>query len=259
MAVPNILIDTTFTGKDISTAASVYEYTVAATGSLRIQVRLAAVAGGGDYVAYLTLNDGDGQTDDPILPKTTLTAAAGETAFWFSSITIDAIAGDVINVFVDGLAGDTNEAGSIRIFSDAALQPTTAGRTLDVSSGGEAGVDWANVGTPTTTVGLSGTTVKAVTDGVALADDAITKNKFDESTAWPLLAADTAATQIARVGADADTLETLSDQIDGAGISLTAQQMRDANKLAPTAGAPAAGSVDEHLDNIPTAQTRWTH
>lgn len=44
------------------------------------------------------------------------------------------------------------------------LQPTTAGRTLDVSATGEAGIDWANVGSPTTTVGLSGTTVKNVTD-----------------------------------------------------------------------------------------------
>jgi hypothetical protein len=39
------------------------------------------------------------------------------------------------------------------------LRPTTDGRTLDVSSTGEAGVDWANVGSPTTTVGLSGTTI----------------------------------------------------------------------------------------------------
>lgn len=44
------------------------------------------------------------------------------------------------------------------------LVPTTAGRTLDVSVGGEAGVDWANVGSPTTVVGLSGTTIKTATD-----------------------------------------------------------------------------------------------
>lgn len=44
------------------------------------------------------------------------------------------------------------------------LLPTVRGRTLDVSSGGEAGVDWANVGSPTTTVNLSGTTVKTATD-----------------------------------------------------------------------------------------------
>ncbi len=45
-----------------------------------------------------------------------------------------------------------------------ALKPTTAGRTLDVSLTGEAGIDWANIGSPTTTVNLSGTTVKTATD-----------------------------------------------------------------------------------------------
>ena len=39
------------------------------------------------------------------------------------------------------------------------LVPTTAGRTLDVSATGEAGVDWANVGAPTTTLALTGTTI----------------------------------------------------------------------------------------------------
>ena len=42
--------------------------------------------------------------------------------------------------------------------------PTTAGRTLDVTATGAAGVDWANVENPTATVGLSGTTVKDATD-----------------------------------------------------------------------------------------------
>jgi hypothetical protein len=39
------------------------------------------------------------------------------------------------------------------------VMPTVAGRTLDVSAGGEAGVDWANVGSPTTAVNLSGTNI----------------------------------------------------------------------------------------------------
>ncbi len=47
---------------------------------------------------------------------------------------------------------------------DLPLAPTTAGRKLDVSAGGEAGLDWANIGTPSTTVGLSGTTIKNSTD-----------------------------------------------------------------------------------------------
>lgn len=53
---------------------------------------------------------------------------------------------------------------SFTLRKTSSLKPTTAGRTLDVSAGGEAGVDWANVGSPTTTVGLSGTTVKTATD-----------------------------------------------------------------------------------------------
>jgi len=47
----------------------------------------------------------------------------------------------------------------------------------------------------------------------ALADDVITAGKFDESTAFPLKLADTGSTQVARVGADSDTLKTLSDEI----------------------------------------------
>ena len=43
------------------------------------------------------------------------------------------------------------------------LIPTIAGRTLDCSAGGEAGLDWANVGGQTTTVGLTNTTVGIVT------------------------------------------------------------------------------------------------
>lgn len=39
------------------------------------------------------------------------------------------------------------------------LAPTVAGRTLDVSAGGEAGVDWANVGSPTTANALTSTTI----------------------------------------------------------------------------------------------------
>lgn len=53
------------------------------------------------------------------------------------------------------------------------LQPTTAGRKLDVSSGGEAGIDWANIGSPSTTQNLSGTTIKAVTDAVTITAAAI--------------------------------------------------------------------------------------
>jgi hypothetical protein len=49
--------------------------------------------------------------------------------------------------------------GEFSIANRSALRPTTAGRSLDVSSGGEAGIDWANVGSPTTAVNLSATNI----------------------------------------------------------------------------------------------------
>ena len=39
------------------------------------------------------------------------------------------------------------------------LQGTTPGNTLDVSATGEAGIDWANIGSPTTVQNLSGTNI----------------------------------------------------------------------------------------------------
>lgn len=54
--------------------------------------------------------------------------------------------------------------GDFSLEAQSPLRATVAGRTLDVSAAGEAGVDWANVGSPTTTLNLSGTTVKTATD-----------------------------------------------------------------------------------------------
>lgn len=57
-------------------------------------------------------------------------------------------------------------------------------------------------------------------------------------------------------GADFDaTTASLNEIAQSGGGGLTAQQVRDAMKLAPTAGDPSAGSVDEHLDTILAALT----
>lgn len=60
---------------------------------------------------------------------------------------------------VDSVSVVGSVVASFTIRKDSALKPTTAGRTLDVSAGGEAGVDWANVGSPTTAVNLSATNI----------------------------------------------------------------------------------------------------
>lgn len=49
------------------------------------------------------------------------------------------------------------------IVNYGALKPTTAGRTLDVTTTGEAGIDWANIGGATSTVNLTGTSIKTAT------------------------------------------------------------------------------------------------
>ena len=47
----------------------------------------------------------------------------------------------------------------VTIIADRALKATVDNRTLDVSAGGEAGLDWANIGSPTTAQNLSATNI----------------------------------------------------------------------------------------------------
>jgi hypothetical protein len=62
----------------------------------------------------------------------------------------------------DGVSVVGRSLGKFSLHARSALRPTIGGRTLDVSAGGEAGIDWANIGSPTTTVNLSGTSTLAL-------------------------------------------------------------------------------------------------
>jgi hypothetical protein len=88
-----------------------------------------------------------------------------------------------------------------------------ATHTFQIEAEVDANVVSGSVLLQATQTGVTIPTVTTVTNGVTLADDAITNAKFDETSAFPVKSADTGATQIARVGADSDTLETLSDEI----------------------------------------------
>lgn len=81
---------------------------------------------------------------------------ATKTVTLTAGVTFTAAAGDNISFFPPVNAAYWNALATVAL----PLAPTTAGRTLDVSATGEAGVDWANVGSPTTAVDLSGTTIK---------------------------------------------------------------------------------------------------
>jgi hypothetical protein len=88
-------------------------------------------------------------------------------------------AGDPWTTVLPGAYGAGTAGYAIGTYLDGAvtsrLAPTVAGRTLDVSAGGEAGIDWANVGTPGSTVNLTATTVSGVTT-VATATNVTTVN-----------------------------------------------------------------------------------
>ena len=58
----------------------------------------------------------------------------------------------------------------------APLQPTVAGRTLDVTATGAAGIDWANVENPTTTLALTNTTINAAPIADAVWDEAYSQH-----------------------------------------------------------------------------------
>lgn len=132
------------------------------------------------------------------------------------------------------------------------LIPTVAGRTLDVSAGGEAGVDWANVGSPTTTVGLSGTTVKTATDVETDTTDiqsrlpaALVGGRMDSSVgamvANVITAAATAADYLAEINAECDA--ALSD----AGVTTTVMGRIDA-AVSTRASQASLDTLDDYVD-----------
>jgi uncharacterized protein YoxC len=85
-----------------------------------------------------------------------------------------------------------------------------------------------------------------------IANDAITAAAYDESTAFPVKSADTGATAIARVGADSDTLETLSDQMDAIKTE-TASILEDTGTTIPgtiTTIDNEIAVIDGIVDNI---------
>lgn len=85
----------------------------------------------------------------------------------------------------------------------------------------------------------------AVGSAMALADSAITAAKFDQSTAYPLIQADSGSSAVARTGADGDTLETLSDQVDGVQTDLNNpdQYKADVSTLATSAAVAALNDL----------------
>lgn len=120
-------------------------------------------------------------------------------------------------------------------WQDALVTIYTAAQTLDTTDGVADAVKAKTDNLPASPA--------AVGSAMTLADDAITAAKYDESTAFPLKSADTGATAVARTGADGDTLETLSDQIDGIDVNGTAAAVWAYTPRTLTQTAAAVASV----------------
>lgn len=80
---------------------------------------------------------------------------ATKTVTLTAGVTFTAVATDNISIYPPSNAHWFNALKTV----DLPLVPTTAGRTLDVSATGEAGLDWANIGGPTTAQNLSATNI----------------------------------------------------------------------------------------------------
>lgn len=89
---------------------------------------------------------------------------------------------------------------------------------------------------------------------VTIADGAIKATTFDGSTAFPLTATDSGSTYIARTGADSDTLEVLSDQIDAAALEATLTAIKGAGWTTETLAAidVLIDAIKAKTDNLPS-------
>jgi len=136
-------------------------------------VGLESVATAGAFQSNPTLASGDvtitkdGGSSANLTTLPTVTPASGKRV----KVTVSATemqADNVCIAFSDASGGEwkdliINIQTAARQIDDLAY-PTTSGRSIDVTTTGEVGIDWANIGSPTSTVTLSGTTVKTATD-----------------------------------------------------------------------------------------------
>lgn len=198
------------------------------------QARTVSSYVGSTKVANVTPNwatSPDATSTFAVLPRGTVTGATAPTAADVADAVWDELrAGHVVaNSFGAGVLVGGYVSGQ------APLQPTVAGRTLDVSAGGEAGLDWGNVGSPTTTVGLSGTTV-----GVVSTLTTYTGNTVQTGDNYARLGAPAGASHAADVAAvksDTGAVKTKTDQ-----LTFTVALHVDATAAGGGGGSGVAGS-----------------
>jgi hypothetical protein len=161
-----------------------------------------------------------------------------------------------ITATVNSVAGVTHREFVVR---KKPLTATTEGRELDVTATGGAGVDWSNVEAPTTTLNLSGTTVKTATDVATIFTGITSLAQWLGLIAAKQVGNTTARTELNATGAGSGTYDETTDSLQGSGdADPTIQDLVDAILDEPLAGHADAGSVGEGISNASSAGDPWS-
>jgi len=132
--MPRWIETDTLSNQNISSALAIGAYTADADRLILVQFFADQVAGNGDYIFYITQRLGGAGSSYRHIPITTAAAASGVTAIAGQSGMIAVRSGDVLTVYLDGLAGDTTTPDtSVRWFEldSMALAPTQGMITWD--------------------------------------------------------------------------------------------------------------------------------
>lgn len=105
--MPRWIETDTLSNQNISSALAIGAYTADADRLILVQFFADQVAGNGDYIFYITQRLGGAGSSYRHIPITTAAAASGVTAIAGQSGMIAVRSGDVLTVYLDGLAGDT--------------------------------------------------------------------------------------------------------------------------------------------------------
>ncbi|MBK8467739.1 MAG: hypothetical protein IPL32_18145 [Chloracidobacterium sp.] len=102
-----LLVSNTLTNQNISSALLTHTYTADADRSIYFRLFADQVVGNGYYTAYITIQRGGAGSAYRAVPITTANVASGVTSIALTTGSIPVSAGDVLRVYLQGLAGDT--------------------------------------------------------------------------------------------------------------------------------------------------------
>lgn len=211
------------TNADISSATAIGAYTANGDKLVMCDISIDAVAGNGDYVMYVTRQIGGSGSAYRILPQTTMAAASGLTAISGQSGWITVRNGDVLTVYVDGLAGDTSTPDwTTRWFEDS----------------GTAGVAVASIATDAITA-------------AAIKADAVTKIQNGLATSSALATVDGIVDDIL-----VDTSTTLDGKLNTIDTNVDSILADTGTDGVVVASGQTVATVT-NLTNLPAITTNW--